>query len=137
MNGHLLIVHGRLGGDAELGNHNGTAVLNFSLASNRYMGADKDPITMWTRCSIWGPRAESLAQYLTKGTELIVNGSLIVEMESGGPRTYQANNGEVRASYEMRVDTVEFCGGRANQDAGANDSYSSPATKAKSNDIPF
>jgi len=68
-----LTLIGHLGNNAELRNvgpaDNLRAVLNFSVATQNR----KDQPTLWTRCSLWGNRAESLAQYMTKGTLVMVD----------------------------------------------------------------
>jgi single-strand DNA-binding protein len=60
----------RLGKDAEVRYApSGDAVANLSLAVN-YGKPDSDGNrpTQWINASLWGKRAESLAQYLTKGS---------------------------------------------------------------------
>lgn len=64
---------GNLGADAELKEHDGNQYLNFNVASNHY--SRKDEVT-WIRCALWGSRAEKLEQYLTKGTRVLVVGTL-------------------------------------------------------------
>jgi hypothetical protein len=59
-----ITVAGPLGKDAELRNlSDGTSVLSFSVADSQ--GREKP--TIWWNCSLFGKRAESLQQYLTKG----------------------------------------------------------------------
>jgi len=63
----------RIGRDARL-NHtqSGTPVANFPLAFNYGRKDDQGNIpTQWVQASLWGNRAESLAQYLTKGTAIV------------------------------------------------------------------
>lgn len=53
---------------------NGKSVCNLALA---YQHGQKDPATgkkptQWLEGALWGQRAESLAQYLTKGTKVVV-----------------------------------------------------------------
>jgi len=54
---------------------NNTSVCNLALAYQ--YGRQKDPATgklptQWVEGTLWGSRAESLAQYLTKGTKVVV-----------------------------------------------------------------
>lgn len=57
------------------------SVLNFSLAvSKRQKGADGKPLTLWVDCALWGARADSLQQYIQKGTKLSVSGPVDVEL---------------------------------------------------------
>jgi len=112
-----IIVAGNLGGDPEMRYMaDGTAVTNFSLATNRSW-TDRNsgqPVqeTTWFRVSVWGRQAESVNQYLSKGRQVIVEGRLRPDPATGGPRTFTRQDGTVGASYEMTADTVRFIGSR-------------------------
>ncbi|HMN10955.1 MAG TPA: single-stranded DNA-binding protein [Bellilinea sp.] len=101
--GATIVVPGRLGKDAELRYfEDGSSVLNFSLATN--IVEKKEKTTVWYNCSIFGKRGEALAPYLTKGTFVAVTGE-------HRPRQYEYN-GETRTSEDVRVDRLEFGGGK-------------------------
>lgn len=77
---------------------------DFSVASRRYAGKDKEDETDWVRVSIWGPRAEALAKHLTKGTRVAVSGKMHVE-------TWRSRTtGKHGASLLLRADDVELMG---------------------------
>ena len=66
---------GRVGRDAECRYTNGgDAVAGWSLAVDSGYGKNKS--TLWIDCSLWGKRAETLAQYIRKGAQLGVQGEL-------------------------------------------------------------
>lgn len=71
-----LIIAGTVGRDAELRRtNNGDAVLGFSVAVDQ--GKDKNGQkreAKWYDASIWGKRAESLQNFITKGTKLTLQG---------------------------------------------------------------
>ena len=71
-----LIIAGTVGKDAVLRRTgNNDAVLGFSVAVDQ--GKDKNGNkrdTRWYDASIWGKRAESLQNYITKGTKLTLQG---------------------------------------------------------------
>lgn len=71
-----LIIAGTVGRDAELRRTgNGDAVLGFSVAVDQ--GKDKNGQkrdAKWYDASIWGKRAESLQNYIIKGTKLTLQG---------------------------------------------------------------
>lgn len=72
----ILTIAGNVGKDAKLNRPgSGDPVLNFSIAVDN--GKDREgkarPAT-WFDCALWGKRAESLEQYITKGTKLTVSG---------------------------------------------------------------
>ena len=68
-----ITIAGSLGRDAELKHlSSGDSICNFSIADSQ--GRDKP--TIWWNCSLFGKRADSLAQYLTKGQAVTVSGSV-------------------------------------------------------------
>jgi single-strand DNA-binding protein len=65
---------------------------------------------------------EVCKQYLTKGRQVLVEGRLVADRETGGPRTFKRQNGEIGASFEINAETVRFLGqkpGGAEGEAGA------------------
>ena len=107
--GHQEIeIIGNLGRDAELKHlKSGDPVLSFSVAYTNYNGE-----TQWYRVSIFGKLAESLAQYLTKGKQVFVQGEL-------NPRLYEGRDGETQLSLDVRARNVRLLGGRGgNGDSG-------------------
>lgn len=94
---------GNLGGDPELRfTPSGAAVTNFSVAVvERRRDGDQwvDGETTWYRCNAWRSLAENIAESLTKGTRVVVVGTL-------KSRAYQTNDGENRLAWEVEVDAV-------------------------------
>ena len=90
---------GNLGADAELrtAGDNGQSVLNFRVAAH----AGKDD-TVWVRCAMWGKRGESIAQYLKKGTKVVVSGGMTM--------SEWTKDGKTQQQVECRVDDVDFSG---------------------------
>ncbi|MFN2135838.1 MAG: single-stranded DNA-binding protein [Candidatus Promineifilaceae bacterium] len=139
-----VIIVGNLGGDPEMRYMpDGTAVTNFSVATNRRWndqrtGQQVDETT-WFRVSVWGRQAETANQYLSKGRRVLVEGRLTPDPQTGGPRTYTRQDGTVGASYELRAFNVQFMGGRdeAMADMGGSDSFDGGAPVQEEDDIPF
>ena len=99
---NVISVSGVLGKDAEMrALADGTPVASFSVADNQ--GKDKPPI--WWNCSLFGKRAESLAQYLLKGGAVTVAGTV-------SERDWQDKDGQKRKSMDIRVNDVALQGGR-------------------------
>ena len=95
---------GRLTKDPELKRTSGgTAVLDFTLAVDR---RDKDKHTDFIPCKAWTQTAETMSNYLRKGSLIAINGRL----ES---RSYDANDGSKRTVYEIVVNSFEFLEKRA------------------------
>jgi len=77
-----IIVVGNLGRDPEMRYMpDGTAVTNFSIATNRRWtdrttGQPAEE-TIWFRVSVWGRQAETANQYLSKGRQVLIEGRLV------------------------------------------------------------
>jgi single-strand DNA-binding protein len=95
-----ITIAGRLGRDAELKSlADGTPVASFSVADDQ--GKDKPAI--WWNCAIFGKRAHSLCQYLTKGTAVTVAGTV-------SERSYADKNGEPQKALNVRVNDLALQG---------------------------
>lgn len=118
---HKVIVVGHLGRDPEMRyTPNGTPVTNFSMATTRRwtdQQGESQEETIWFRVSCWGKLAEITNQYLSKGRLALVEGTLVPDPATGGPRLWTRSDGTVAASYELRAWTVQFLGGRQDQEA--------------------
>ena len=82
----------------------GAAVANFTIAStprafDKQSNEWKDGDTMFLNCSIWRQAAENVAESLTKGTRVIVQGRL-------KSRSYDDRDGNKRTVFEVDVDEV-------------------------------
>jgi single-strand DNA-binding protein len=98
-------IAGGLGKDADLRTtQNGDKVLGFSVAVDDRNGKEKT--TIWFDCSLFGKRAEALAQYLTKGTRVAVSGDL-------GKREYEG-----KTYLTVKADQVTLLGGGRSEDSG-------------------
>ena len=83
---------------------NGAAVANFTVAStprtfDRQTNEWKDGEALFLRCSVWREAAENVAESLTKGMRVIVQGRLRA-------RSYDDRDGNRRTSWELDVDEV-------------------------------
>ncbi len=129
---------GNLGKDAETRyTPSGTAVTNFSVATAR---SSKDPqtgewkdATDWHDVVLW--RAEKIAEYLTKGRQVYVEGRLQT-------RSWEDQNGQKRYRTEVVADSFGLMllggrdsgGGDFSRGAGASGG-SSAAAPAKGDDF--
>ena len=116
-----LVLVGNLGRDPEMRyTPQGTAVTSFPVATTRrYNTADgqQKEETLWFRVSVWGKQAETVNQYLSKGRQVLVEGTLVAD-ESGSPKIWTGQDGKPRASFEVRAQTVRFLGKREGGAAG-------------------
>jgi len=107
-----IIIIGNLGRDPEMRyTPNGSAVTNFSVATNRrYSGTDGQMVdqTTWFRVSVWNRQAETCNQYLRQGSKVLVEGRLNPDPATGGPKIWTRQDGTPGSSYEISANTVRF-----------------------------
>lgn len=134
MSYHTLVLVGRLGQAPEMRYMpNGQAVVNFSVATDRtYKNANGEQVrvTTWFRVSVWGKQAESCNQYLTKGSMVLIEGTLNPDKETGRPRIWESN-GKTGANYEVNAEVVRFLS------AQKTDGKELLQETLNENDIPF
>ena len=100
-------VIGNLGKDCVVNTVNGKNVINFTVAhTEKYKDSqgNQQEKTTWVDCAYWVDRT-GLAQYLTKGKQVFVEG----QPEA---RSFQRNDGTPGASLSLRVRDVQLLGGR-------------------------
>lgn len=137
-----LVLVGNLGRDPEMRyTPQGTAVTSFSMATSRkYKTADgqQKEETLWFRISVWGKQAETVNQYLNKGSKVLVEGSLQGD-ENGGPRIWTDKEGKPRASFEVFANTVRFLSSK--REGGESGAAAGPDTAVEEapagEDLPF
>jgi len=104
----VITVVGNLTNDPELRfTPSGAAVAGFTVAStprtlDRESGQWKDGDPLFLRCSVWRQYAENVAESLTKGMQVIVQGRL-------RQRSYETREGEKRTVVELDVDEIGPC----------------------------
>ncbi len=101
----VITVVGNLTADPELRfTPSGAAVANFTVAStprtfDKNTNEWKDGEALFLRCSVWRQAAENVAESLSRGTAVIVQGRL-------KQRSYETKEGEKRTVYELDVDEI-------------------------------
>lgn len=101
----VITVVGNVTADPELRfTANGAAVANFTVAStprtfDRQTSEWRDGETLFLRCSAWREMAENVAETLSRGTRIVVQGRL-------RSRTFDTKEGERRTVFELDVDEV-------------------------------
>ena len=103
-----VILVGNLGRDAELRyTPGGAAVATLNMATTEVWNdkaGQKQEKTEWHRIVLWGKSAESLAEYLTKGKQIYVEGRLQT-------RQWDDKDGNKRYTTEIRGDRIVLLGG--------------------------
>ncbi|MEQ1886719.1 MAG: single-stranded DNA-binding protein [Bryobacteraceae bacterium] len=124
-----VILIGHLGRDAETAyTASQTAVTKFSVATSRrwkdQQSGEWKEETDWTRVVLW--RGENVAPYLTKGTQVYVEGRLQT-------RSYDDKDGKKVWATDVIADQVILLGGRGSGGgAGADEGFSQEPTGMRS-----
>lgn len=128
---HTIILVGNLGKEPEMRYTNdGKPVTSFSVAVSDGFGDNKK--TVWFKVTAWEKQAETCAQYLHKGSKVLVEGRLQADKNTGGPRIWQRQDGTQGASFELTASTVRFL-----SPAGENGSHDEEPAAAEQSPIPF
>lgn len=90
----------------------GTAVSRFTVAVNRQFKKDE---TDFINCVAFGKIAETISQYLTKGRQIAVAGSI----RTG---SYEAQDGTKRYTTDVAVESFEFIGSKGSNNSN-NDTF--------------
>lgn len=110
----------RLTRNSELKRVGENDILNFSVATDHGYGEKKT--TTYINCSLFGKRANSLVNHLTKGTQIVLHGELFT-------REYQANDGTTKMTLECRVSEVDLVGGKKEKsDESPSYAHQAPAS---------
>jgi single-strand DNA-binding protein len=141
MSVNKVILIGNLGKDPEVRfTQTGSAVANFSIATSEQWN-DRDghrqERTEWHNIVVWGKQGELCGQYLSKGRQVYVEGSIRT-------RSYDDKTGNKRYVTEIVAQRIRFLGGgggtraTAEIDAGgAEEVASGGQPPALDDDIPF
>ena len=101
----ITTIVGNLTADPELRfTPNGVAVANFTVAStprtfDRQSGQWRDGDALFMRCAIWRDAAEHVAESLTRGNRVVVQGRL-------RQRSFETRDGDKRTVVELDVDEI-------------------------------
>jgi len=95
---------GNLTRDPETKEFGNNKVCNFSIAMNRkYKKADGEMCEEVTflDCEAWGRTADLVSQYLTKGSNVLVEGRIKMEQ-------WEAQDGSKRSKLKISVNEIQF-----------------------------
>jgi single-strand DNA-binding protein len=121
-----VILVGNLTRDVELRYlPSGTAVAKFGLVTNRVYSdpvtKEKKQETMFIDVSVFARAAETANQYLKKGSQVLIEGRLVLNQ-------WTDNTGQKRSKHEIVAEKLQFLGGRDTQQNNgyADTSYQQP-----------
>jgi single-strand DNA-binding protein len=112
----------------------GTAVSDLRLAVNRSyttQGGERREETCFLTVVVWGKQAESSAQYLDKGSPVLVEGRLQT-------RDWETKDGQKRNVVEVVAERLQFLGrGRSTGAPGPADAEPVEESAGGVDDVPF
>lgn len=133
-----VLILGRLGKDPELRSTNdGSGVASFTVATSvvSNKSGERKEYTEWHKCVAYNKAAEIAAQYLKKGAQVLIEGSLRTQK-------WQNKEGHDQYTTEIVVGRLTMVGGKSEQ---ASEQASDDAPKFRiqtvsefmANDVPF
>ena len=97
---------------------NGSTIVNLGLASNRKYktkdGEQKEE-TLFVDIDAFGKTADVLAQYASKGSQLLVEGRLKLD------QWQDPKSGDNRSKIKIILENFQFLGGRSDSESGAKE----------------
>lgn len=118
------LLFGRLGRDPELKNAGETKVCAFNMATS--MKSKDKEYTEWHRVIAFGRLAEISSQYLSKGSQVLVDGRIQT-------RSYEGKDGTTKYATEIIANAIEFAGSKRESQS----SFDGPGAFDDSEELPF
>ena len=114
-----ITIVGNVGRDAEIKYlRDGTAVTDFSVAVSKVSGRgeQRKESTTWFKVTIWREQAETAAQYVKKGTRILLTG------EVSASAWIDKKSGEAHASLELTANVFRLLSSKAESGGGGQSS---------------
>jgi len=132
------ILVGNLGRDPEVRHlDDGRAVANFSLATSegyRNKAGERVTTTEWHNIVLWTPLAEIAEKYLTKGSQVYIEGRI-------ASRSYDDKEGNKRYITEIIGQNLTMLGSRGSSESQQEETSSVPedvsSSEEETDDLPF
>lgn len=130
-------LHGRLTAEPQYKQGN-TPMVRFSLAVQRnFKNQEGNYDADFINCTAFGKRANMIAQYFHKGSEMIATG----EWRTG---SYTNQQGQQIYTNDLNVNTVDFVGSKKSSNQGGGNSQNrqnnyggAPEVEVSDDDLPF
>jgi single-strand DNA-binding protein len=126
---NTVVIVGRITRDSELRyTASGSALCNFSVATNRRVkkGDEWQDDTSFIDLTLWNKQAEGLNKYLTKGTQVVIQGYLKQERWE--------KDGKTMSKLAVHVDDIQLVGWKREGQSEAPRSQA-PSQSRKSEDF--
>lgn len=132
MSMNIVILTGRLTRDPEIKyTQSSKAFAKFSIAVQQSFKNDKGEYGAdFVNCVAWDKRAETIGEYLRKGSNVGIQGRLSV-------RNYEDENKQKRTITEVIVESFEFLDSKKSKSDSGDAEYSGGAKEVSSGDDEF
>ena len=131
MSANKAILLGRLGKDPELKyTQSGKAVCSFSVATSaKHSGGEET--TTWHNIVAWEKQAETIKEYLFKGSEIFIEGRI-------QNRSYDDKDGNKKYISEIVLYNFSFVGSKVDKkEVEPNEPEANPQTNNDDDGLPF
>lgn len=111
-----VILIGRLTKETEMRyTQSNTPVTSFTLAvDSGYNSKTEERMTEFVNCVAWSNKAENIAKYCNKGSQIAIEGRI-------STRTYDAQDGTRKYITEVVVDNATFLGSKSTEEDKSNE----------------
>ena len=122
---NVVALAGRLTRNPELRRlPDGNPIVTFSIAVNDWNNTKKEEVPNFFDIKVWGNRAESCSQYLSKGSQVLVEGKLKQER-------WKTEGGDSRSKVVVNAKTVQFLNKKKEQQDPSMDPAQNPDLDGK------
>jgi len=125
---------GRLTKDPETKyTQSGTAITSFSIANNKTWNQDgeKKSQVSYFECTAWGKLGEIIAQYISKGNRILIEGRL-------QQQSWDDSEGKKRYAIKVIVENFNFIDSKQKNETSSDEKLvGTPATVSTDPDNPF
>jgi len=116
-----VLLMGNLTRDVQLKSTSGNqSVADIAIAVNRKYklkdGTEREEVT-YVDCECWGPRAEVIAKYFSKGKPIFIEGRLKLD-------SWEDKDGQKRSKMRVMIEDFQFVEGRGGGSGGGGGEYS-------------
>jgi single-strand DNA-binding protein len=72
---------------------------------------------------------------LKKGRKVLIEGRLVPDLSTGGPRIYNRQDGSSGASFEVNASTVRFLSSKSEGEGGGYQQFDEPTAQSADSDL--
>lgn len=128
---NLVILMGRLTKEPDITTtQSGTAIARYSIAVDRKFKKDGEPDADFFNCVSFGKQATFVANYLHKGTKIVVNGTI-------QNNEYTNKEGIKTRTTQILVSDVEFAESKGNKTENKGNDFLSVPAGVVEEELPF